>query len=258
MERITDLATRVSINLEAPCGETLSEIAPEKSYATTFATLTRARSLVVNEQQLEADGWRRNLLRPGGAAGMTTQFVVGATRDTDRTIVQRVSELTRAAAFTTSTSAPFARFVTRRSKPATPSRAARTPAVSSRLSPPLLRVQRRRRRLSGGWQPAARPRSKGRVGARASGALSCRRCDRLVSNACSRSWHRRRRGAPHRRAPREYDHSRSLGPSKARCPNDARDGIHRAQGSGARRGTLVRAARILARGGRSRALQAGL
>jgi predicted DNA-binding helix-hairpin-helix protein len=93
VERITDLATRVSINLEAPCGDTLSEIAPDKSYATTFATLTRARSLVVNEQQLEADGWRRNPLRPGGAAGMTTQFVVGATRDTDRTIVQRVSEL---------------------------------------------------------------------------------------------------------------------------------------------------------------------
>jgi predicted DNA-binding helix-hairpin-helix protein len=93
IERITSLATRVSINLEAPCGETLSAIAPEKSYAATFATLTRARSLVVNEQQREADGWRRDPLRPGGGSGMTTQFVVGATRDTDRTIVQRVAEL---------------------------------------------------------------------------------------------------------------------------------------------------------------------
>jgi predicted DNA-binding helix-hairpin-helix protein len=93
VERITALATRVSINLEAPCGQTLSEIAPEKSYETTFATLTRARTLVVHEQQLEADGWRRNPLRPGGVSGMTTQFVVGATRDTDRTIVERVTEL---------------------------------------------------------------------------------------------------------------------------------------------------------------------
>lgn len=93
VERITALATRISINLEAPCGQTLSEIAPDKSYDTTFATLTRARNLVVHEQQLEADGWRRNPLRPGGASGMTTQFVVGATRDSDRTIVERVSEL---------------------------------------------------------------------------------------------------------------------------------------------------------------------
>ena len=93
VERITALATRISINLEAPCGQTLSEIAPEKSYDITFATLTRARNLVVHEQQLEADGWRRNPLRPGGASGMTTQFVVGATPDSDRSIVQRVSEL---------------------------------------------------------------------------------------------------------------------------------------------------------------------
>ena len=93
IERITALATRVSVNLEAPCGDTLTAIAPEKSYATTFATLTRARSLVVDQQQREADGWRRDPLRPGGASGMTTQFVVGATADTDRTIVERVSEL---------------------------------------------------------------------------------------------------------------------------------------------------------------------
>ena len=33
--------------------------------------------------------------QPGGASGMTTQFVVGATPDTDRTIVNRVSELYR-------------------------------------------------------------------------------------------------------------------------------------------------------------------
>ena len=93
VERITALATRISINLETPCGNTLEEIAPEKNYATTFATLTRARALVVREQQLQADGSTRNSLRPGGAAGMTTQFVVGATADSDRTIVNRVSEI---------------------------------------------------------------------------------------------------------------------------------------------------------------------
>jgi predicted DNA-binding helix-hairpin-helix protein len=93
IERITSLATRISINLETPCGNTLEEIAPEKSYDTAFATLSRARTLIVHEQQREADGWTRNALRPGGASGMTTQFVVGATSDSDRTIVNRVSEI---------------------------------------------------------------------------------------------------------------------------------------------------------------------
>jgi predicted DNA-binding helix-hairpin-helix protein len=93
VERITSLATRVSLNLEAPCGQSLSEIAPDKSYDATLATLSRARTLIVHEQRLEADGRRRNSLRPGGASGMTTQFVVGATKDSDRTIVSRVSEL---------------------------------------------------------------------------------------------------------------------------------------------------------------------
>ena len=93
IEKITSLATRISINLETPCGNTLEEIAPEKSYEATLTTLSRARALVVHEQQREADGFTRNALRPGGASGMTTQFVVGATPDNDRTIVNRVSEI---------------------------------------------------------------------------------------------------------------------------------------------------------------------
>lgn len=96
VERITSLATRVSVNLEAPCGDSLTAIAPEKSFATALTTLTQARTLVVREQQLERDGWRRDPLKPGGGSGMTTQFVVGATEDTDRTIVGRTSELYKA------------------------------------------------------------------------------------------------------------------------------------------------------------------
>jgi predicted DNA-binding helix-hairpin-helix protein len=93
VERVTALATRVSLNLEAPCGDTLTQIAPEKNYQTAIDTLTQARRLVVLEQQHEREGRRRNPLRPGGASGMTTQFVVGATPDSDRTIVKRVAEL---------------------------------------------------------------------------------------------------------------------------------------------------------------------
>lgn len=93
VEQITRLATRVSINLEAPCGDTLTKIAPEKNYDASLVTLAHARSLVIDRQQDEKAGRRRDPLHPGGASGMTTQFVVGAAPDDDRTIVRRVSEL---------------------------------------------------------------------------------------------------------------------------------------------------------------------
>ena len=170
------------MNLEAPCGETLSAIAPEKSYDTTFATLSRARSLIVHEQRREADGWRRNPLRPGGASGMTTQFVVGATRDTDRTIVERVSELYSGGGVH---HVHFSAF-----------RPIRDTPLETRAAVPALREHRlyqadyllryygfnvgevvyQERR-----QPPARPGPEGRVGARAPGAVSGRRRDCVVS-----------------------------------------------------------------------------
>jgi predicted DNA-binding helix-hairpin-helix protein len=93
VERITALASRVSINLEAACGESLARIAPDKSFDGSLVTLERARSLVVREKQEEAAGRPRDRLLPGGTAGMTMQLVVGASDDSDRTIMGRVSEL---------------------------------------------------------------------------------------------------------------------------------------------------------------------
>ena len=93
VERINQLATRISVNLEAPCGETLAPIAPEKSFDTTMVTLERARRLVQIERRERADGKPADARHPGGVAGMTTQFVVGATPDSDRAIVSRVGEL---------------------------------------------------------------------------------------------------------------------------------------------------------------------
>jgi predicted DNA-binding helix-hairpin-helix protein len=93
VERMTRLATRVSINLEAPCGDTLSAIAPEKSFSTAIATLEGVRELVQLERRQVAEGKPRDYLNPGGIAGMTTQFVVGATPDNDRAIISRVGEL---------------------------------------------------------------------------------------------------------------------------------------------------------------------
>ena len=93
VERITALATRVSVNLEAPCGANLARIAPEKDLATTLVNLEQARVKVVHARNEERAGRPRDLSRPGGIAGMTLQFVVGATPDSDRTIVETVTEL---------------------------------------------------------------------------------------------------------------------------------------------------------------------
>jgi predicted DNA-binding helix-hairpin-helix protein len=93
IERITSLATRVSINLEAACGDTLERIAPEKQLARTLVTLERARHVVVEHKAEERAGRPRDARRPGGIAGMTMQFVVGATPDSDRAIMDRVTSL---------------------------------------------------------------------------------------------------------------------------------------------------------------------
>ena len=93
IQRITALATRVSVNLEAACGETLERVAPEKQLARTLVTLERARRVVVASKEEERAGRPRDGRRPGGVAGMTMQFVVGATPDSDRAILDRVTGL---------------------------------------------------------------------------------------------------------------------------------------------------------------------
>ncbi|HEX2210180.1 MAG TPA: radical SAM protein, partial [Longimicrobium sp.] len=60
---------------------------------TALTSLHTARRLVRREQAERSEGRTVDPLRPGGAAGMTVQFVVGATPDTDRTLLGRVGEL---------------------------------------------------------------------------------------------------------------------------------------------------------------------
>ncbi len=96
VERLTSLASRVSVNVEAPCGRHLARIAPEKRLDTTLETFEQARALVNHTRRAERAGRPRDLLHPGGVAGMTMQFVVGATPDSDRAIMDKVTELNRA------------------------------------------------------------------------------------------------------------------------------------------------------------------
>ncbi|MEO8201147.1 MAG: radical SAM protein [Gemmatimonadota bacterium] len=93
IERLTSLASRVSVNFETPCGATLAPIAPEKKWETTQANFERVRDLVVSEREARGHGRPIDPLHPGGASGMTMQFVVGATPDTDRTLIGTVARL---------------------------------------------------------------------------------------------------------------------------------------------------------------------
>ena len=93
VERLTQLASRVSVNLEAPCGASLAAIAPEKSFGTAVADLERVRAQLLLERAERAHGKPRDELHPGGVSGMTMQFVVGATSDTDRSILGTVDRL---------------------------------------------------------------------------------------------------------------------------------------------------------------------
>lgn len=93
IERLVSLASRVSVNLEAPCGQTLREVAPEKDLEVSLQALDLARSRVAGEWEEESAGKPRDPLHPGGASGMTLQFVVGATADPDATILGKVSDL---------------------------------------------------------------------------------------------------------------------------------------------------------------------
>ena len=91
--RLTALASRVSLNFEAPCGASLKQIAPDKSFSTTLHDFQQVRSLVLQEREAQAHGRPSDPLHPGGTSGMTMQFVVGATPDTDRTLLGTITEL---------------------------------------------------------------------------------------------------------------------------------------------------------------------
>ena len=93
IDRLTALASRVSLNFEAPCGASLAQIAPDKSFSTTLHDFERVRKLVVLEQEAQAHGKPHDPFHPGGASGMTMQFVVGATSDTDHALLDTISRL---------------------------------------------------------------------------------------------------------------------------------------------------------------------
>jgi len=89
VERAVQLASRVSVNLEAPNAERLSRIAPGKDFAANL---------------LQPMHWVRDLIEASGgrlvSAGQTTQFVVGAADESDREILSTTARLYKAIGLT--------------------------------------------------------------------------------------------------------------------------------------------------------------
>jgi putative DNA modification/repair radical SAM protein len=84
VERAVQLATRVSVNLEAPNAERLARIAPHKDFAANL---------------LQPMHWAKSLIEASDGrlvpAGQTTQFVVGAADESDREILMTTARLYR-------------------------------------------------------------------------------------------------------------------------------------------------------------------
>lgn len=74
LEKATALATRISVNLEAPTREFLADIAPDKRFASDIVTRMK---------------WAGKIIQNGSfTTSQTTQFVVGAARESDMDILK--------------------------------------------------------------------------------------------------------------------------------------------------------------------------
>jgi putative DNA modification/repair radical SAM protein len=82
VEQAVQLATRVSVNLEAPNAERLARIAPRKDFTVNL---------------LQPMHWAKDLIEASGGrlvpAGQTTQFVVGAAGESDHEILMTTARL---------------------------------------------------------------------------------------------------------------------------------------------------------------------
>ncbi len=108
IERLTQLASRVSVNLEAPCGASLAQIAPEKSFGTTVSDLEQVRAQLLGERAATGGGQaagrappRRRLRHDHAVRGRRHA------RHRSHHPRHRQPPERRAAASTTPTSAPF-------------------------------------------------------------------------------------------------------------------------------------------------------
>ncbi len=83
-------ADRLSVNLEIPTEEHLKRVAPEKSFAAVEAPMKLVRDGIAAARYERERSARAPLFAP---AGQSTQLVVGATPETDRTVLTVADDL---------------------------------------------------------------------------------------------------------------------------------------------------------------------
>lgn len=95
VRRLAVLCDRISCNLEFACGASFEELAPEKSVAGGLRVLRIANEVRDRERRERSDGRPADPLRPGNLSGATTQFLVGATPESDRRLLKAAVALHR-------------------------------------------------------------------------------------------------------------------------------------------------------------------
>ncbi len=85
-------ADRLSVNVELPTPDSLRRFAPEKSHAAIFAPMQQAGELI---RQSRSERQRTRKAPEYAPAGQSTQLIVGASPETDRTILTFSEKLYR-------------------------------------------------------------------------------------------------------------------------------------------------------------------
>jgi len=86
-------ADRMSVNLEIPSEKSLQYLAPEKDFSSVYSPMHLIRDQIVAYKALPGKGLVRKAAPRFVPAGQSTQLIVGASPDTDLTILSLASSL---------------------------------------------------------------------------------------------------------------------------------------------------------------------
>lgn len=85
-------ADRLSVNLEIPTEQGLKTVAPEKDFASVFAPMKEVATRIADSKAERKEDARAPKFAPGG---QSTQLVIGATPETDHTVLHLADRLYR-------------------------------------------------------------------------------------------------------------------------------------------------------------------
>ncbi|MET3617773.1 putative DNA modification/repair radical SAM protein [Peptoniphilus olsenii] len=90
IKKLGNLVDRLSVNIELPTEKALSILAPSKSYNSIYTPMSNINKLILENNEDKRKFKYANNFVP---AGQTTQMIIGASNETDSTIINRSSNL---------------------------------------------------------------------------------------------------------------------------------------------------------------------